>query len=201
MKIIAINGSYRRGYFSDNIMKEIDAHVSDLGHQLEIINLTDAHIEFCDNCRKCMNDDRSKRFGDCTFDDDMKVILERIDMADALILISPTNIGNVTAIMKKFIERTAPGAFWPWKKAYYPVARRKAKSKSAVVITSCAMPSLMLRVLAPNVLNIMRGTAKYLGFKSVSKFSFGLVGQDGHFDLSEKELIKVQDIVNKLLRR
>lgn len=201
MRIIAINGSYRRGKFSDSVLNEIENQVTALGHQMEVINLTEKDIEFCDNCRKCMNDDLDKRFGDCTYSDDMTAILEKITMADGLVLISPTNIGNVTAIMKRFIERTAPSAYWPWKKAYYPVARRKAKSKSAVVITSCAMPGPVLRIMAPNVLKIMRDTAKYLGFKTVNKFVFGLVGQDARFDLKPKEIEKVKIITNKLLRR
>ena len=80
MKVVAILGTYRKGKFTDQIVDAVLSPIYEQGHEVEKIFLMDQHIEFCTNCRKCMNDDPSLRMGECVTKDDMKSILPvRID--------------------------------------------------------------------------------------------------------------------------
>jgi len=50
----------------------------------------------------------------CVQIDAMKEIVEKLERADALVLASPTNLGSVTSLFKRFMERLSVYAFWPW---------------------------------------------------------------------------------------
>lgn len=76
----------------------------------------------------------------------MEHIVQRIEKADAFVLASPTNLGSVTAIFKRFMERLAVYAYWPWG-APSPKHRKdsvaKKDSKKALLVTSSAAPGII----------------------------------------------------------
>ncbi len=97
MKVIAINGSPRKG--NTDFMLDI---LSNSISTLEIIFLRKKNIKFCDGECFCA---RNKK---CKIEDDMLDIYKKLEEADLIILASPCYFSNVTAIMKNFMDRCNP---------------------------------------------------------------------------------------------
>ena len=113
IRILAIVGSDRKGGIVDTAVDEILATAREEGAEVRKIYLIDTHIEFCTNCRSCTQQPGPQR-GKCIIEDDMSGILDEIERSDGIVLGSPMNFGTVTAVMKRFIERLACYAYWPW---------------------------------------------------------------------------------------
>lgn len=181
-KIVAIIGTYRRGRVIETAVDELLAAARQQGAETDKIMLLERQIEFCTNCRDCTQMPGEKR-GDCPLKDDMDNILDRIEEADGLVLASPINAGNVTAIMKRFIERLVCYAYWPWNIKKAPQRRIQRLTKQAVVITSSMCPAFIGRWLMGNPARMLKGTAKFLGAKKTKVLYFGMVA------ISEKETL------------
>jgi multimeric flavodoxin WrbA len=138
MRILAIVGTYRKGGTIDSAVEAILASARAAGAETEKICLIDRHIEFCTNCRTCTQEPGPQR-GKCVLADDMQSIFDEIERADALVLASPMNCWTVTAVMKRFIERSLGYVYWPWG-SLAPKPRNKQLTKRAVVVTSSASP-------------------------------------------------------------
>lgn len=183
-KIIAIVGSYRKGRTIDSAVDELLNSAKAAGATTEKINLLDKHIEFCTNCRNCVQQIGAQR-GECTINDDMKDILDKIDAADSIVLAAPVNWFNITAIMKRFIERLMPYGYWPWGKAL-PKNRIKKLSKKAVVITSSGAPAIIGRIMFRNAPFTLKTAANCFGAKVVKKIFIGLSAMEQNQPLPEK---------------
>ena len=83
------------------------------GAETSKIYLIDQHIEYCRICRNCTQEQGAVR-GECVIEDDMEAILTEIDRADAMVLGSPVNFYNVTAVFRTFLERLVGVGYWPW---------------------------------------------------------------------------------------
>ncbi|NOZ64075.1 MAG: flavodoxin family protein [Caldiserica bacterium] len=196
--IIGIVGSYRKGGINDQVTDAILKTVQQEGAQTEKIYLIDKHIEFCTNCRVCTQDDRRKIRGTCVLDDDMNELLSKIDHADGLILASPVNFYNVTAITKRFIERLIVYAYWPWGKRSIPQQRIKKTNKKAIIITSSACPAFVGRILMPGTLKLLKSAARIVGARVVKSLYFGNVCSTPKQKLSEKQLQKARSAARLL---
>ena len=86
------------------------------GAETRTFHLTEQHIEFCTNCRQCTQTPGEER-GQCAQQDDLEPMLEEIEAADAVVLASPVNYYNVTAIFRRFLERLLGYTYWPWGQA------------------------------------------------------------------------------------
>ena len=205
VKVVGIVGSYRKCKTIDSAVSAVLEGAKAKGAETKKIYLLDEHIEFCKNCRSCMQEKVESRRSKCVHDDDMEGILAEIDEADAVVLGAPINLGNVTAIMKKFIERLGPYFYWPWGKAVAPVQRIKKMDKKAVTITSSACPAFIGRILMPGALSTLKKAARIMGAKVVKSLYFGPVCGDKDSQLSEKALLKAQrageELVSKIQAR
>jgi multimeric flavodoxin WrbA len=183
-KVIAIVGSYRKEGIVDSVISEILATAETQGAETKKIYLIDKRVEFCTNCRTCAQTAGPQR-GKCIHDDDMEEILKEIEHADAIILGSPVNCFNITAISRRFFERLVVYSYWPWGKSHTPGMRDKRKGKKAVLVTSSAMPAIAGKFFtgAPRALKIM---AEMLGAKPVQTLFVGMVAQNQKEPLSEK---------------
>ena len=139
MKILAINGSYRKRKTIDTLIQRAieGARFNNNNILVDEIHLTDITIKYCTNCMVCRNDDPRKEIAQCTISDDMQKIYPMINEADCYIFGTPINCGTVTAIMKTFLERTCwtfarPGKF-PIKGCPEPRSMRK---KRAIILLS-----------------------------------------------------------------
>ena len=200
IKVVGIVGSYRKGKTIDSAVSAILEGAKDKGAETEKIYLLDKHIEFCTNCRSCTQGKIEGGRGKCVHNDDMDNILTEIDDADAVVLGSPINFDNVTAIMKRFVERLIAYTYWPWGKMA-PVHRITKKSKRAVTVTSSACPAFLGRILMPGALGILGKAAKVMGAKVIKSLYFGPVAGREDSQLSEKALRKSHKAGEELVRQ
>jgi multimeric flavodoxin WrbA len=102
----------------------------------------------------------------------MRQILDKIDSADAIVLASPINWFNVTALMKRFIERLLPYVYWPWNIAI-PKDRIKKLTKKAVIITSSGCPEWLGRIIFRSTFFTLKSAARCTGAKVIKKIYIG----------------------------
>jgi multimeric flavodoxin WrbA len=174
-RIVAIIGTYRKGRVIDTAATEVLRGARDGGAQTEAIYLIDKHIEFCTNCRSCTQEANIGRRGKCVLKDDLETILQAVDQADGLVLAAPTNYYNVTAITRRFMERTVGYAYWPWNAKYGPRMRVRP-DKKAVTITSTACPAFVAKIVMPGARKALKIAAGALGARVQSSLFFGMVG-------------------------
>lgn len=104
MKVVILNGSPRKGWNTDLLLKEAEKGAKDAGAETEYFNLYDLKYTGCKSCFACkVKGGRSN--GHCVVNDDLKPVLLAVDEADAVILGSPIYFGDITAEARAFFER------------------------------------------------------------------------------------------------
>lgn len=194
-KIVAVVGSYRRGGAIDTAVEAILEGARKRGASTQTVILTEKHIEFCRNCRSCVQKPGPER-GKCVQQDDMESLLTEIETADAVVLASPVNFGNVTAVFRRFMERALGAAYWPWNQAG-PSRRSKIRPLKAVLVASSGMPAPLM-LLFTGAATALRATAKMLGAKSVGNLWIGLAAGKPDYRLSARKLERARQLGAKL---
>jgi multimeric flavodoxin WrbA len=182
-KVVAIIGSYRRGGTIDIAVEAILSGAREKGALTHTIHLTDQHLGYCKNCRQCTQTPGEER-GKCCQEDDLEPLLAEIEAADAVVLGSPVNYGNVTAVFRTFMERLIGFTYWPWGQAA-PKQRRKLTTRRAALVASSAMPGFLIP-LVTGTGYALRTTAKLLGAKPVGSLWVGLSAQEPDHQLSPR---------------
>lgn len=101
MKILAINGSHRKGKNTAAMLSLVLEEAAAAGAETELLELPDYNIKPCLSCNRCL------RKTECSIkDDDMEAIAGKMLAADAIVLGSPVYFANVTGMMKNFMDRT-----------------------------------------------------------------------------------------------
>jgi multimeric flavodoxin WrbA len=193
--IVAIVGSYRRDGVTDRAVEAILDGAREHGAGTQTIYLTERHIEFCRNCRSCTLHPGEER-GQCEQKDDMEAILREIDAADGLVLGSPVNCGNVTAIFRRFMERLLCYTYWPWGQPA-PKFRNEERRKKAVVVASAAMPGLLVPLMT-GTRRALRATARTLGAKTVGSMWIGLAAGNPVVSLKKGQLERLRRLGHRL---
>jgi len=98
MKILAINGSHRKGNTEAILKRVLDGAASN-GAQVELVSLREKKVENCRACSGC------EEKGTCRIHDEFPPIFEKLINADLVVLGSPNYFNNVSALMKNFIDR------------------------------------------------------------------------------------------------
>lgn len=102
MKVIAINGSPRKGGNTEQMLNMVLEPISKAGIETKIIQVGGTDIHGCRGCWACTK----IKNGKCVFNDDMlNGILEEVFSADALILGTPSYFSDMTPELKAFIDR------------------------------------------------------------------------------------------------
>ena len=194
-QVLAITGSYRRDGIIASAVEAVLAGARAQGAETRTINLMEMHIEFCTNCRACTQAPGNRR-GACVQQDDLESILAAVDAADAIVLAAPVNFFNVSAVFRRFMERLAGYAHWPWGQPG-PSFREKRPSKRSLLVASAAMPGLFLPFAtgAPRALQL---TSKTLGARPVGKLWIGLCASDPHQPLSPRTRARAERLGGKL---
>ena len=102
MKVVAFNGSARKGGNTARLIGVVLEELESRGIATELVELSGKNIAGCIACYKCFKD----KNGRCAVDDG--IVNECIDKmleADGIILGSPTYFANISANMKALIER------------------------------------------------------------------------------------------------
>ncbi len=196
-KIVAIVGSYRKGGITDSAVDAILEGAKTNGAETSKIYLLDKHIEFCTNCRSCMQAEGEER-GKCVQQDDLESILSQIDAADAIILGAPVNMFNVTAIFRRFMERLVGYAYWPWQTKGGPVGRKLKPTKKAALVTSAAMPTPFIR-FSTGAPRALKATAKVMGAKPVGMLCIGFSAVEQKQQLPVKTMARARQIGSRLV--
>ncbi len=196
MQVTAIVGSYRKGGIVDSAVDEILASAKEAGADVTKVYLIDKHIEFCRNCRACMQAEGAKR-GDCSQVDEMAAILDQIERSDAFVLASPMNFGTVTAVMKRFVERLACYGYWPWE-TMSPRLRDQQKTKRAVVVASSAAPAFIAR-LSTQIVGLLKKCAGMLGAGKIDVLFIGLAAKQPAQAITEHTRQQARRLGQKLV--
>ncbi|NJN20789.1 MAG: flavodoxin family protein [Leptolyngbya sp. RL_3_1] len=191
--VIGLVGSYRKQGTIDTAVSAILQAAAAKGAHTEKIYLQDQHIEFCTNCRHCL---QVPGRGECLLKDDMATLLDRIEAADALVLGAPVNFGHINALTQRFLERTVCYGYWPWD-AHAPVSTKAKPTKKAVLVTSSAMPSLIGRWLT-GAMKALKDLARMLNAKPIGTWWLGMI--DPHdSQLSSHQRHRAQALGTKLV--
>lgn len=175
-KILAINGSYRAGGVTDQAVNGVLESLQAMDADVEHIKLRDYPIEFCLNCRECMQQPGDAP-GRCVHNDGMAELIQKIEDADGYVLAAPTNFSSVTALFKRFSERLAVYCYWPWGKPAPAFRKAKMLKKPAIIVSSCAAPGLLGRLTYVTNRNL-KVAAKTIGGKVVGSMVTGLISQE-----------------------
>jgi multimeric flavodoxin WrbA len=194
-KVVAIVGSYRKGGAIDTAVEAILEGAREKGAQTHTIYLREQHVEFCTNCRQCTQSPGAERVK-CAQQDDLESILKEIEAADAVVLGSPVNYYNATALFRRFLERLLGFFYWPWGNNLL-VQRNKRQSRKAVLVASAGMPGFLIP-FATGAAKALRLAAKCLGAKRVGSLWIGLVSQEPHPRLSARTLERARHMGWKL---
>ena len=104
MKVIAVNGSPRKNWNTAEMLKSALDGAASCGAETKLVHLADMDFKGCVSCFACKlktNPD----MGRCGYRDALTPLLREIEGCTALILGSPIYIGDVTGMMRNFIER------------------------------------------------------------------------------------------------
>lgn len=196
-RVLSINGSYRDDGITDKAIQAVSRSLAASGVDVETILLREYPIEFCLNCRACTQEPGEKP-GHCVHDDGMRDLVSKIEAADAYIIAAPTNLGSVTAIFKRFMERLAVYAYWPWGAPGPKYRKAKLPQKKALLISSCAAPGLMGRWLYTTHKQL-KLTAKIIGANPVGTLFTGLIAGEPDAKFPERVRLKAEVLARKLI--
>lgn len=104
MKVIAFNGSPRKAWNTDVLLRNALEGAASQGAETEIFHLYDLDFKGCISCFECKKIN-GKNYGKCAIKDELTPILARIEDADAIIIGTPYYLGMPTSAAKAFLER------------------------------------------------------------------------------------------------
>lgn len=125
-KVLIISASPRVGGNSDILCDQFSKGAEDSGHMTEKILLTEKKINYCIGCDACAEK------GACVWKDDMTEILEKLVVADVIVLATPVYFYCMNAQMKTFIDRCVPRYTEVKNKELYFIATAAEGDKSAL---------------------------------------------------------------------
>jgi len=190
-KVVGLVGSYRKGGTIDVAVDAVLDAAHEHGAETRKIYLIDQHIEYCHNCRACTQEAGPRR-GKCVIEDDVAGILSELDSADAIVLGSPVNFYNITAVFRTFLERLSGTVYWPWGQPA-PKVRSKELPRKAVLIASMAAPRFFMNI-ATGAPRALRTAANCLGARPVAKLWIGLAAQSMKPKVNESVLLRARKI-------
>ncbi len=106
MKFFAINGSHRKDGNTARLLEKAAEGIKSISddNEVESVNLYDILFNGCKSCFACKKIN-GRHYGKCVYKDDFKPILEKIVLSDGVILGSPVYFGDVSGVMRCFLER------------------------------------------------------------------------------------------------
>ena len=100
-KVLVISSSPRKGGNSDLLCDKFIQGANESGNNVEKVYLKDKRINYCSGCGFCVENG----YNGCSQNDDMGELLEKLLVADAVVLATPVYFYSMCAQMKVFIDR------------------------------------------------------------------------------------------------
>ena len=104
MTTIAVNGSPRKNWNTYLLLEKALEGAASKGAKTELVNIYDLNYKGCLGCLECKRKDGTS-IGKCVVKDDLSPLFDKIAVCDALILGSPIYFGEITGMMRAFLER------------------------------------------------------------------------------------------------
>lgn len=102
MKVVAFNGSPRRGGNTAKLIGIVFQELEKEGIETELVDMAGSYLHGCTACYMC----KEKKNQRCIIDKDpLNMYIQKMIQADGIILGSPTYFSNVTSEMKALIDR------------------------------------------------------------------------------------------------
>lgn len=105
-KIYAVNGSPRKGYNTDELLRSYLAGAVSVSEAMEteMVYLYDYDYKGCTECMACKRKG-SPFYGRCSYNDGLRELLQRVSHSDGVVFGSPVYFYEITAALRSFIER------------------------------------------------------------------------------------------------
>lgn len=128
---IAISGSPRRHKNTETLMNYYMDELERHGRKVEKVILSEIELNACDGCGHCAEDKM------CCYDDEISRTINKIKVAEGVILGSPSYNYNVTPYMKVFLDRLYP--LFTYKNGTFS-SELDSRGIKAIIIGVCAGP-------------------------------------------------------------
>lgn len=146
MKILALNGSYRKNGNTEILLKQALMAAQEEGAEVELLRLTDYEIKACRGCGLCLF-----RKDYCQVkDDDVAFLFSKIKECDGMLLGAPCYFLETTAVIKQLLDRC-------WVLGHQLDKPRKPASVIIPFATQGWIPYIMIQ---PNLLLGLLGMEK-----------------------------------------
>jgi multimeric flavodoxin WrbA len=188
MKILAIQGSYRKNGKTSTMLQHAVKRANELGHKVIELNLFEKKLDYCKSCGKCDEE------GQCIYqNDDIAEVTGLIKDADVIILAAPVYWGNVPAIVKNLFDRMV-GASMKHTKTF---PKPRLAGKRYILLTACHTKAPFDAIFGQSS-GIARNVKEY--FKTAGVKRIGMAVCD---DTNNREAVpdKILKRVNKLVEK
>ena len=196
-QFLGIVGSYRKGGVIDTVVSEILDAAANNGAIVDKIYLADKQVNFCTNCRECVQPPGLERVP-CVVhtDDDVNEIFSAIEKADTVVIGAPVNLGSANALTQRFAERCIGSYYYPWGRKY-PVLRDKTKKRTAILVSSSAAPAFMnSTAFGSGAMSTLRTIAELIGSEVIDEIKVGMVSKKD-FVVPDRHLRKARKAAHK----
>ena len=140
MKAYFINGSPRRNWNTDKVLKEAMRGAAEEGLETEEIRLYDYEYKGCISCFACKVKN-SKTNGLCAYRDALHPVLEKLREADMVVVGSPVYYNHPAGQVRSFIERWLfPVGTYLWDDGVQKVIREKVIPTGLIYTMNCPEP-------------------------------------------------------------
>lgn len=140
MKITVFNGSPKAGKGNTHVIVESFLNgAKNSGAEVEEVFLSKHNIKSCKACKSCW----LKNPGQCSLNDDMEELIQKVVTSDIIGFATPVFVDNVTGVMKNFMDRLIVIGDPHWAKDQYGECRhvmRYNKPDKMIVISNCGFP-------------------------------------------------------------
>ncbi|MFP4461734.1 MAG: flavodoxin family protein [Thermotogota bacterium] len=101
MKVVSINGSPRKEGNTYHALKMVGDELNKEGITVDIIQIGDQRMQGCLGCGNCARNKDER----CVIDDDVNDAIQKMKVADGVLLGSPVHYAGVGGTMKSFLDR------------------------------------------------------------------------------------------------
>jgi multimeric flavodoxin WrbA len=102
MKVVAFNGSPRKGGNTDHLLRYVLATLKQEGIRTELVQIGGKRVQGCRACGKCFE----KRDMKCAIENDIiNSCIAKMAAADGIVIGSPTYFADISTPVKALIER------------------------------------------------------------------------------------------------
>lgn len=172
-KILLISGSPRKGNTDFVLSKIFDG----IKNEKELIFLKDKNIQHCTGCLSCHDKP------ECVIDDDMTQIRAKMLNSDVIVIGTPNYFGNVSGLLKDFVDRTHP---------FYKAELLKDKKVILIMVGGGEIEASQ-KYLG----NTMHGFLKYLKFNLIGSYCFKALNSND-IKQNPKSTLKINEIIRTI---